>query len=47
MIDDLDDPTGQLLPFILHSRVSLNMFDHYFCWMMVDRYDDDMHDEHQ
>ena len=22
MIDDLDDPTGQLLPFILHSRVS-------------------------
>ena len=22
MIDDLDDPTSQLLPFILHSRVS-------------------------
>jgi hypothetical protein len=26
-----------MIPFILHAKVAKEMFDHYICWMNVDK----------
>ena len=43
MINYIENPTGQLLPYILQSKEDKNMFDHYFCCMMVDNYNDNLY----